>query len=404
MNNQPPTPEQKIKQAKFILWLGIVLIIIIGLAVAVYFVFMKTAGQGNVNVAKNVNSIVSNTNTVSNTNKSANVSTNVNTEVNTNTAVANNTEIITTSWQNYYIDWTNKLFYKILADGTKENISLTFNFDDYNNDLTPYGAIFWRRGPNKTITLKDIGGPYTYEGAINPDFQFYDFTKKEFIIMPKKELQRGEQKFERVYTVHFSSSELKLLIEIGQYDTQSSEFEPGMYEEQPVKTYGLIYNIETNSYESGDPISIYLKVLDSASTLGDGLYWDSKNQIGVATPGGEGCGNYNSITFVDLKNKTKEVAGGLGSFTFKKDLTCNPSNGVSPDGKWFILLGESNNDKLDLYLFKSETRMNPVKQKIGLSYPITNNYSSLPRSVEKWDLSKDYPIITLNDNRIVDFN
>jgi len=42
MNNQQPTPEQKIKKAKFILWLGIIIIIVIGLAVAVYFVFLKS--------------------------------------------------------------------------------------------------------------------------------------------------------------------------------------------------------------------------------------------------------------------------------------------------------------------------------------------------------------------------
>lgn len=76
MNNQPHTPEQKIKRAKLILWLGIAIIIIIGLSVAVYFVFVKIAGQGNVNVVENVN-----------------VTTNVNKVVNTN--------VDTSDWQTY---------------------------------------------------------------------------------------------------------------------------------------------------------------------------------------------------------------------------------------------------------------------------------------------------------------
>lgn len=55
MDNQPKTPEKQVKRAKFILWLGIIIIIVVGLAVAVYFVFIKTAGQGNVNVVQNIN-------------------------------------------------------------------------------------------------------------------------------------------------------------------------------------------------------------------------------------------------------------------------------------------------------------------------------------------------------------
>lgn len=92
MDSQLPIPEQKIKKAKFILWLGIALIIIIGLVVAVYFVFMKTAGQGNVNVAKNVN-----------------ISTNINTSANVNTSV-------TTAGQWYYYpDFSN--IYDVFEDG-----------------------------------------------------------------------------------------------------------------------------------------------------------------------------------------------------------------------------------------------------------------------------------------------
>lgn len=92
MDNQPPTPEQKIKKAKFILWLGIIIIIVIGLAVAVYFVFVKTTGQGNVNVVKNFN-------TLNNINTNANV---------------NNVVKTAGQWY-YYPDFYN--IYDILEDG-----------------------------------------------------------------------------------------------------------------------------------------------------------------------------------------------------------------------------------------------------------------------------------------------
>lgn len=380
-------PNQPTKKSRIAYWIVIAIIIAIGLAGAVYFVFIKTAGQGNVNV-------VQNTNKVSNINGNVNKATNVNTAANVNNVVNTNVDI--NDWQNYFIDWQKKIFYKSLADGTQENISLPFNFDDYHNNLTPYGAIFWRQGPDKTATIENMG-PFTYEGAVNPDFQWYDFTKKEFITLPKKELQTGEQKFERIYAVHFSSSEPKLLIEIGQYDTQSSEFEPGMVDSQPVKTYGLIYDINTNKFESGDPLTVYRTVLELPTTAWYGLSWDSKNQIGVATPGGEGCGNYDTLIFVDLKNETKKVVGGEGSYNFSKDEICNPRNGESNDGKWFILLGKSTNNTLDLYLFKSDSGATPIKEKVGLPY-------DKARYVQEWNLSGDFPVVKLDNGWIIDFN
>lgn len=56
-NQQQPNPGQQVKRAKIILWLGIIIIIVVGLAVAVYFIFVKSPEKGNVNVVKNVNTV-----------------------------------------------------------------------------------------------------------------------------------------------------------------------------------------------------------------------------------------------------------------------------------------------------------------------------------------------------------
>ena len=63
-NKLDPTDQQKqVKKAKAILWIGLILIVVVGLAIAVYFVFLKSEGE----VVNNVNK-VSNTNVVTNIN------------------------------------------------------------------------------------------------------------------------------------------------------------------------------------------------------------------------------------------------------------------------------------------------------------------------------------------------
>jgi hypothetical protein len=61
MDDKQPTPEQQkqIRKAKWTLWLGIFIIVFVGLAVAVYFLFVKSAGeQGNVSIEVNTNKVI----------------------------------------------------------------------------------------------------------------------------------------------------------------------------------------------------------------------------------------------------------------------------------------------------------------------------------------------------------
>jgi len=61
MDDKQPTPEQQkqIQKAKWTLWLGIFIIVFVGLAAAVYFLFVKSAGEeGNVNIEVNANTAI----------------------------------------------------------------------------------------------------------------------------------------------------------------------------------------------------------------------------------------------------------------------------------------------------------------------------------------------------------
>lgn len=63
MDQQPLTPEQqkKVKKAKITLWLGIAVIVVIGLLIIVYFVFLKESSVENTNTA-NTNTTVDTSN------------------------------------------------------------------------------------------------------------------------------------------------------------------------------------------------------------------------------------------------------------------------------------------------------------------------------------------------------
>jgi len=49
---QPLSSEQKIKKAKIILWLGITVIIAVGLAIAVFLIFYRSGTDNNINNSK----------------------------------------------------------------------------------------------------------------------------------------------------------------------------------------------------------------------------------------------------------------------------------------------------------------------------------------------------------------
>lgn len=344
---------------------------------------------------------VTNTEITNTTNTPTNADTDTNTSTNTS-IVEYSTYPIAEDWQDYHVGgMQSDKFYKDV-DGEAQIIETPFNIDEYYGMVTKYGAIFWKKGENRTASA-DPYGDFTYEYGVNPDFRFYNFVGENFSTLPVLELTLGEQKFERIIGVYQSSTEPKIMIEVGEYDTQSSEILPGLGGPQPVKSHGVVLDLVLGSYETGDPLTVYLSVLNaSAVSNGGGSYgfhWDSKGQQAVAAGGGEGCGASNNLIFVDLKKETKEEVGGVGSFTFKGSETnpCNPKNAASPDDYWFILSGESTAGNVDVYLFNQKST-EPIKQSLGIPKLQNSEY------VKSWDLSAKYPVVTLSSGQIIDFN
>ena len=169
-----------------------------------------------------------------------------------------------------------------------------------------------------------------------------------------------------------------------------------MLDSQPVVTRGLVYNISSNDFESGDPLSEYLQVLDIKSTLSSGIAWNSKDQIAVATPRGEGCGPYDTITFINLRDKTKISTNNQTGIEFE-EMACNPKNGSSPYGQWFVLYGLTNNT-FGIQLYKNTFSNQPVQTKLIHGSLGANSY------IKQWDTSKEFPKITFDNKATVDFN
>ncbi|MFA5069964.1 MAG: hypothetical protein WC528_01665 [Patescibacteria group bacterium] len=334
----------------------------------------------------------------SNVNLNANVSVNANENLNTNTAVSE-----VEKWQNYQLEYDK--FGKLTSFSYKytynqqTKIVTPFDIALYRGSVTPYGVIFFKVGEMRQATGTNIG-EFSYEYGINPDFQLFNYQTQSFKSLPAFSLKLAGSQFERIYALHFSATEPKILVEIGEYDTSSSHFEPGLVESQPVKTHGVVYDVVTNQYLTGDPLTIYLDLIGQTTTLWNGMSWDSLHQIAVAAPGGEGCGAYNSLTVVYLDQERAVTVGGEGSFNFKKEI-CNPSNGVSPDRKWFVLDGCNNENKFDVNLFNYASFPEPILKKLSIS--VSNN-NVCHVYVKEWNISQTYPIITFNDGTIINFN
>lgn len=298
------------------------------------------------------------------------------------------------------------MFYRSEPDGGRIIIDTPFTVADYHARSTQYGVLFWKKGETKSKTIgADTEYPWEmkYEEGVDPEPYFYRFDTRTFKRMPNIVWYSSDTTFDRVYSVTASSSEEKVLIEIGAYDTESESFQPGMIEEQPVRTRGVVYDIGANDYTDEDPISRLIEVIDNehfTSTLFQGMTWDSERNIAVLVPYGEGCGAYNVITFVNLTDGTTSTAGGPGSFTFDKDEVCNPRNGTSSNGQWFVLFGKNSAGSHDAYLFDTEMLGEPVASIQGVE--AGDRYWGLNNAM--WDYSGELPKFTLPSGEVFDFN
>lgn len=298
----------------------------------------------------------------------------------------------------YGLDEETAEFYIEQADDSRQVITTPFDLNSYHGLVTRYGTLFWKRGPEKNVTLSGFEDPMPYEAGIDPDFRWYDSAKKEFAILPEVKLSLGDQKFERVYGAYASISEMKIVVEIGEYDTASPEFEPGLVDGQPVKTHGLVFNVGTRKLESGDPLTVFRQALDIKSTLFMGMSWDSKRGIAVGVPGGEGCGAYDVLKFVDLNAKTATTAGGRNSFNFI-DEECNPANGISINERWLVLYGPTKDGQSAALIFDHAHGTTPVKQKsYATSADAEGGY------LDSINTDKEFPVLTFTDGATVDFN
>jgi len=296
----------------------------------------------------------------------------------------------------YGFDFETDTFYQIGSDGTRKTIATPFAIEEYHHELLSYGTLFWKRGPDAEATIEGFDEPYAYETGADPEFQWYDAKDGKFYQLPAVDFKNDGQTFERVYAVYASSSERKLVVEVGEYDTASEAFPPGLVDEQPVRTHGVVINLDTRAFESGDPLTAYREALGVPSTLFLGMAWDSQRQVAVSVPGGEGCGAYDWLDYVNIQTKQVTKVGGANSFNFTAD-ECNPSNGGSPDGRWFALYGSTKDGQRTILLFDVPNGATPVKSK---TYTTVDELDY----AQFWDTSKAFPVVTFSDGTKVDFN
>ena len=316
------------------------------------------------------------------------------------------------NWMDYsvaYLD-QSKVFIKSNKEGKKFVIETPFDLKDYNYRLTSLGAIFWPKGELREAIFGDTQDTFQYEYGVESGFKFYSYDSGQFIDLPKLTLSLGEIVFEKIYSIHPSISENKILIEIGKYDTKSQEFQPGFAEEQPVSARGVVFDLDAMSYTEDSSLEIYLKALNYTTSMWYGMYWDSANKIGVAAPRGDGCGAAGEFKTVDLSNGKLTVIDGSNQqikstvYNFLEQ-PCNPRNAVSPDGEWFVLYGESDKSNLVMHLYNIADFSNPVASKI-ISSPVLNNIF-----IKNWILDNPYPVLVFEENDFfagveptVDFN
>lgn len=303
-------------------------------------------------------------------------------------------------WQMYGIDEDN--LYREVS-GEKVIISLEISLAKYHYSISPYGVIFWKKGEMRTTILDGFGDgnyEYEYEHGVLPNFYFYSFSTNSLKKIPEQTFDIADQIFQKVFKSHFSSTESYILIELGTYDTKSSAFVPGLIESQPVITTGLIYDTENNQWLVQDPISTFIEAIDSKTTQWRSIYWDSINNIIVGRPGGEGCGPYSTLEYVDTNSGVLTTVGGRGSYNFDENIGCNPHNGGYWDGPWFVLVGTNVNNLTDVYLFNTSS-LEPVKSKTDIP---NDSENAAWIEFSSWNTEGEWPIFELSGGQIIDFN
>ncbi len=286
-----------------------------------------------------------------------------------------------------------------VVDSLQKDGAIPFDLSMYSSRSTPYGILFMNKGETKQVdALGDADYMIEYEAGVQPDFKWYDFQKKSFVEVPEPSFQLSDDKFERIYTLQFSSSEPKLLLEVGLYDIHSEPFQGGMLESQPTEMRGMVYDIASNSFEDANEsasISNYVAQNWSAWVW---PVWDSAQERVVELPGGEGCGPYSTLTFVDLKAGSSELVGGDGALNFA-DGFCNPSNGFSPDNRWVILSGLNRDGLFEVRLYNLDRSVERTQ-----TVSVASDEEPFRLNVTAWDLHRKLPAIQFNDSVVVDFN
>lgn len=327
------------------------------------------------------------------TNSNVNSTMNTNQSTNTNVSIAN--------WETYFFDEQKKRFYQTL-DGKSQDVTTPFTLADYHGEITLYGALFWKEGATKTTTFAMTGDQKVpYENGVLPNFYWYSFTDKKFTKLPVPQTWKtGDKLFDRVFAVHQSNSEERVMIEVGEYDIAHKNFEPGLIGQEPVKTRGLLYIPITNTFGAADVLTSYLSVLNLSTTQWHGFIWDSKKNVAVAVPGGEGCGAYSFMIFVDLTKKTEARVGSSesswGGYDYAHE-SCNPHNGRSPNEQWVYLYGKTASGKTTFRLFSPATQ-SQVLRTVTVDLLQPRDYPKI------WDYSKQYPKAITEDGVVIDFN
>ena len=302
------------------------------------------------------------------------------------------------TWRDYEVNWYQEpRFWRTDDEGNEEDIEVPFDVAKYHSKVTHLGVIFWQRGEIRQKEWEGLpnGTTYGYEYGIEPDFQLYMYDTGEFISLPELELSLGEQIFEGVYNIYPSTTENKFIVGIGIYDTESKALEPGMVGGQPDSMRSVVFDLDTMEYVEDDSLETHLEAIGRSTPMWEGMYWDSANDISVAVPGGEGCGNYSMLRVVDLfTGEMQNITGDHGGdpdkykFTTINEWSCNPRNSNTFDGKWFVLQGRTKLGSA-VHLYTYDSFPEPLMSKVILS-PVDSFFMRVD-----WDVSNEYPILTL---------
>lgn len=300
-------------------------------------------------------------------------------------------------WMNYRVWWEgDKQLYYFKSETEKSRLDLGLDMLDYHMSNSPYGLLFWKKYPEHSAVLESWDSEeITYEIGGDTAFKWYDFSTKRLSDLPILGLQEGNIEFERVTDVHFSNSEKKLLIEVGKYNAHAPAFVPGLLGGLPVITYGVVVNLSTNEYENtSDPITTYHSLTKSSTLALENILWDSKSNVIMGVPYGEGCGAFGMIQYVDLILKSFQKVDGTTDLTFKKGV-CNPTHAISPDYQWVVLYGVYEG-KMDFYAYSPISGAAPERYITDVDVALGDNEYAYPR-ISNWEQKEGVWSFMLDD-------